>query len=101
MAQYIVYTEDGNYRVFSYNGITFRDGWRGDNYVIDKTLTPIGFDGDENIDWVNIEEHYLTEDVVELRDGVRDGKYVLDAAITPTGFDGDIDIDWINIEEHE
>jgi hypothetical protein len=32
----------------------FRKGKRGGAFVIDMTLTPIGFSGDEYIDWINI-----------------------------------------------
>jgi hypothetical protein len=34
--------------------IIFRKGKRGGAFVIDMTLTPIGFSGDEFIDWINI-----------------------------------------------
>lgn len=33
---------------------TFRDGVRGGSYVIDKALTPTGFNGIINIDWENL-----------------------------------------------
>ena len=48
MAQYQIYTN---------NIVTFRDGVRDGAYVIDKALTPNGFDGIEDIDWENIESH--------------------------------------------
>ena len=31
-----------------------REGYRGNYYVIDRTLTELGFDGDEDTDWENI-----------------------------------------------
>jgi len=46
--QYYVYKEAGcNYKV--------RTGVRNGYDIVDKTLTELGFDGIENIDWVNIE----------------------------------------------
>lgn len=42
MVQYVEYTD----------GIdTFRDGVRNGAYVIDKKLTPLGFNGIEDTDW--------------------------------------------------
>jgi hypothetical protein len=46
MAQYRYYTD----------GIgTYRDGVRGGDFVVDKTLTATGFSGVQDIDWENIE----------------------------------------------
>ena len=32
----------------------WRKGVRGNYFVYDKALTPMGFDGDEGIDWINV-----------------------------------------------
>jgi|APHig6443717497_1056834.scaffolds.fasta_scaffold214209_4 hypothetical protein len=45
MAQYGIY-DDGVTKV--------RDGVRDGRYVIDKALTPTGFDGTEGVDWENL-----------------------------------------------
>lgn len=42
----------GDYLVLSSSGVRF--GWRNNGWVIDKTLTPTGFDGAENTDWVQV-----------------------------------------------
>jgi|WetSurSiteA1Bulk_404760.scaffolds.fasta_scaffold00681_7 hypothetical protein len=44
MPQYTEYTFAGNY---------WRDGVRSENWVLDVALTPLGFDGIEDIDWTN------------------------------------------------
>lgn len=51
MAQYVEYTDGTD---------TFRDGVRDGKFVVDKEITATGFDGDENVDWVNIEEQDYT-----------------------------------------
>lgn len=50
MAQYVTYTDGTS---------TFRDGVRNGAYVIDKTITPLGFAGVENTDWINVETHTI------------------------------------------
>lgn len=40
-------------------GGTWRVGARSLNWVMDCTITPIGFSGSENIDWENYEQHKL------------------------------------------
>ena len=37
----------------------WRIGVRDSHWVIDFTITELGFSGDENIDWVSLEEHSL------------------------------------------
>lgn len=38
-------------------GTKYREGVRNGKFVIDKALTDTGFDGDEGVDWENIEEN--------------------------------------------
>jgi hypothetical protein len=78
----------------------YRDGSRGGNYVIDKTLTVLGFAGAENTDWVNIET-LSGGGLATFRDGIRGGAYVIDETLTGGGFSGTEDIDWTNIETLE
>jgi len=42
------------YRYWSYGGADWREGIRNDNFVRDKTLTGLGWDGAENTDWKNV-----------------------------------------------
>lgn len=42
------------YRYYTDGVSTFRDGVRNLAYVIDKALTPTGFNGTEGVDWENI-----------------------------------------------
>ena len=42
------------YKVFTLGFMSVRKGIRDGEFVIDKTLTTIGFTGIENIDWENI-----------------------------------------------
>lgn len=55
MAQYTEYTDP-------ITGTKYRDGVRDGKYVLDKALTPLGFDGSESGDggitgdWVNLRE---------------------------------------------
>lgn len=42
------------YRYYSDGVDTFRDGVRNGSYVIDKALTALGFDGEEDTDWENL-----------------------------------------------
>lgn len=50
MAQYLYYLDPDT-------GLQFRDGVRGGKYVIDKELDATGFDGVEDTNWENLEEH--------------------------------------------
>ena len=102
--QYHIYLS-GETLTYTDNVDTFRDGSRGGVYVIDKELTPTGFAGSENTDWMNIEtldaEGGIGVD--SFRDGVRDGSYVIDKALTVIGFTGSESLDngvtgdWINL----
>jgi hypothetical protein len=48
-------TETPQYPVEYTCGTTiFRKGKRDGAFVVDMTLTPVGFSGDEFIDWINI-----------------------------------------------
>lgn len=47
---------DGDYLIFGNESVMFRIGIRSNSFVTDKTLTVIGFDGTENVDWENIME---------------------------------------------
>ena len=54
----LVYLPDiptGQYDYYSDGTAIWRKGIRGGAYCIDKALTPMGFDGVENVDWVNVE----------------------------------------------
>lgn len=42
------------YTVWTVGGYMFREGIRGDEFVTDQALTPLGFDGVEGSDWGNI-----------------------------------------------
>jgi|GEM_PF-1741722 hypothetical protein len=44
----------GNYRYYADDIAIWRKGVRGNYFVYDKALTPMGFDGDEGIDWINV-----------------------------------------------
>ena len=62
------------------------------------------FGGDEDMDWLTIEEYVLPSlPGAEHRVGVRDGHWVIDQTFDPDllGFDGDEDIDWAEIEAHQ
>lgn len=93
MSQYSIYA-DGQLVQYTDGNTIFRTGSRDKNFVIDKALTPLGFDGVESIDegvtgdWMNIDEWSLIGITGIFRDGVRDGNFVLDETITPFGFDG-------------
>jgi hypothetical protein len=43
------------YDFYEYEGTHWRCGVRDGNFCTDKALTPEGFDGVENVDWVNVE----------------------------------------------
>jgi hypothetical protein len=45
--QYIEYTDGVG---------TWRKGVRDTYFILDKTLTPLGFSGTENIDWENVRQ---------------------------------------------
>lgn len=63
-----------------------------------------GFSGDENVDWVTIEDYILPSyPGAEHRVGVRDGEWVIDQTYLPDdlGFDGERGIDWNVIESHK
>ena len=45
------------YRYYTDGVGTYRDGVRNGMFVVDKELTPLGFDGVEDTDWENIETH--------------------------------------------
>jgi hypothetical protein len=47
MAQYIIYTDGSS---------VYRDGVRDGNWVVDIELTELGFSGEEDTDWENLEE---------------------------------------------
>lgn len=99
MAQYTEYTA-GELVTYT-DGVTiFRDGSRGAYFVIDNTLTALGFAGTEFFDWMNIELKTCPSATGVFRDGVRGGFYVIDAAITVTGFAGLENTDWVNLETH-
>jgi hypothetical protein len=104
MGQYSVYTT-GVLTTYTDGVDTFRDGERGGNYVIDKALTPTGFAGAENTDWINRETQHADNGGLDVfRDGVRNGGYVIDETLTATGFSGvettdeGLTGDWINME---
>ncbi len=44
------------YREYSDGSTEYRSGVRAGIYVLDKALTPTGFDGAEGTDWENIEQ---------------------------------------------
>lgn len=39
------------YRIYTDGVDIYRQGVRGGSFVTDKTITPIGFDGTEDVDW--------------------------------------------------
>ena len=49
------------YVIYEYDGTLFRDGVRNGVFVLDKAITPTGFAGVEDTDWVNIETHDVQE----------------------------------------
>lgn len=101
--QYQEYHE-GVYVEYSDGIDKYREGVRNLLFVTDKTLTPIGFNGFINIDWVNLNARTKIGITGVYRDGTRDGKFVLDETMNGTGFtgsestDGGITGDWINME---
>ena len=44
------------YRYWRFGDAKWREGIRGDNFVRDKTLTGLGWDGAEDTDWENVYE---------------------------------------------
>ena len=98
MAQYRIITS-ANPLILSDGTDTFRYAVRSDNLFLDQEVTSLGFDGDEDTDWKNLEEVISSGDN-SYRHGVRDLSWVTDGAITATGFLGDEDIDYENLEEH-
>ena len=99
MSQYTIYTS-GTLVTYTDGVDIFRDGSRAGNYVIDKTITALGFTGVENVSWVNLET-MSGGGLATFRDGVRDNSYVVDETLTLTGFAGAEDTDWTNIEKLE
>ncbi|RLA59721.1 MAG: hypothetical protein DRQ89_13685 [Epsilonproteobacteria bacterium] len=85
--------------------IDLSDGVGAYRYIVDgagslslrKALTPTAFDGDEDVDWEEIESTSHSG-AIEWRLGVRNHFYVTDCSITPTGFGGYETTDWVNIE---
>lgn len=93
-----------------------RCGMRGGIFVTDTTLTLLGFNGTENIDWLNnplggggsgTGQYYTYTDGVSVnpdlsrkyfRTGMRGAFYVLDATLTSSGFAGIENTDWLNID---
>jgi hypothetical protein len=43
------------YKYYTYDYTTYRQGVRDDKFVLDKELTELGFDGTEDTDWENLE----------------------------------------------
>jgi hypothetical protein len=95
MDQYDIY--DGNYEEINDLIDTMRIGNIGDNYVVDIELTPTGFAGIEDTDWVRLVSHDKGVGNAEFRHGVRNDDWVVDNTLTPTGFAGIEDTDWTNI----
>ena len=57
----VLYVYDGiTYFVLASGDTKLRRGIRASNFVTDITITPTGFNGTENIDWVNIESIVFT-----------------------------------------
>jgi len=96
-SQYTAVLEDA-YTTFTDGVDIFRDGIRDGFYVVDKTLTPTGFAGDEDTDWENVVSVEVSEDDV-YRKGVRSGAFILDYTLTATGFNGREDTDWENVRQ--
>jgi len=95
MAQYDEY--DNNTVELTDGTDIMRMGETGDLYVIDMKLTPLGFSGIEDTDWVRILSFDKGAGNPIYRHGVRDNNWVLDNELTATGFAGTINIDWTNI----
>ena len=49
-------TTGSQYRYWSFGDADWREGIRDDNFVRDKTLTGLGWDGAEDTDWENVYE---------------------------------------------
>jgi hypothetical protein len=99
MAQYALFPA-GTLVTYTDGVDTYRDGSRGGSYVIDKTITALGFAGAENTDWENVET-LSGGGLASFRDGVRFAAYVIDETLTATGFSGIEDVDWTNVETLE
>jgi len=102
-AQYIEYT---NVLVATPAETIYTDGTTsvrkkitGNTYQVDVTLTPTGFAGAENMDWVWLFKK--TGQTAVFRSGVRAGDFVVDGTIDGTGFAGTINVNWENLDTAE
>ncbi len=106
MAQYTVFpTDTAIVEVEDAIGMKFRLWQASGILYLRQTLNASpGFDGDENVDWMTIEEYVLPVSAGALhRVGVRDGHWVIDQTYTPDilQFAGDEGVDWDAIETHQ
>jgi hypothetical protein len=47
-------SESTNWRLFTQSGVNYRLGIRDSKLSVDKALTPLSFEGAEDVDWENI-----------------------------------------------
>ena len=98
MPQYSYYIKEvPKYWVNPVTGLRTRC-WIHNNYwQVDYELTPLGFNGVEDIDWHTGETDGTLVSGNKAREGVRNQYYVVDVELVPNGFILSEDVGWRNI----